>query len=333
MSKREFDELPVSEYNWLEEVRLGSSQTNKFEIHDATMRDGAHVVDFTDKERIQLAEALSDLGLRRIEIESRARVIKRQSIFPAEQHWKTMKEIANMGLKADIFTMRNVTEGRAGIDKALKYDVKNIVLQEPVQSGWLENLGQTEEHRIDEIQDVITYAKEQGCFIDFFNNHIGYSKLDYLLRIVNAGIEAGSDTLCITDSEGVCTPQTFGFLVKRYIQASEGKIPIQVHPHNDYGLALANTIAGYEAGASIVHCCVNSLGSRAGNTSLEEAVIALRVLYDVDLGLDYGKLYDVCTLVETMQQWPVAKNKPFNGYGIYSGPYKLGYFGKRPHER
>lgn len=302
----------------------------KYELHDATMRDGAHVVDFTDKERIHLTEALSDLGVHRIEIESREFVIKRQSVIPPEKHWETLKNIANMGLKGKIFTMRNLNEGRAGIDDSLKHDVPNIVLQEPVQRGWLESQGHTIEQRIELIQDVVGYAKERGCFIDFFNNHVGLSELGYLLKIVKAGIDAGADSLTITDSEGNCTPQTFKFLTQKYLEISEGKLPVEVHPHNDYGLALANTMASYEAGASVTHCCINSLGARAGNTSLEEICITLHVLYNVELGMNYEKLHDVCLLVEQMQQWPVGKNKPFNGYGIDKAPHKLEYFGK-PH--
>jgi len=199
-----------------------------------------------------------------------------------------------------------------------------------VQRGWLETKGQTIEQRIETVHDVVGYAKERGCYLDFFNNHVGLSELGYLLKIVKAGIDAGADSLCLTDSEGNCTPQTFKFLVKKLIEVSKGKLPIEVHPHNDYGLALANTMASYEAGASVTHCCVNSLGSRAGNTTLEEACIAFHVLYNVEFGMNYEKLYDMCQLVEQMQQWPVGKNKPFNGYGIDAAPHKLEYFGK-PH--
>ena len=333
MSKWKTENWEVSEYNWSREVRKGMTPPDRVEIHDATLRDGAHVVDFSDKERAQFATALSELGIRRIEIESRAPVIRRQSKYAPEKHWETLKKIVNMGLKARIFTMRNVIEGRAGIDEALKCDVSNIVLQEPVNRGRLQQLNQTVEQRINQVFDVITYAKEQGCFVDFFFPRITESELDYTLQIVTAGTEAGADSLCITDSAGSGTPRTFRFLVRKFIELTGDKIPVEIHPHNDFGLAMANLMAGYEAGASVIHCCVNGLGSRAGNTSLEEAVIALHVLYGVDLGLNYGKLYDVSKLVETIQQWPMAKNKPFYGYGISQAPYKLQYFGKKPHEK
>jgi len=333
MSKWKTNNWEVSEYNWMEEVRRGMTPPDKFDIHETTLRDGAHVVDFSDNERIQLATALSELGIRRIEIESRAPLLRQQSKYPPEKHLETLKNIANMGLKARIFTMRNVTEGTAGIDEALKCDVPNIVLQEPVNRGRMKELGQTMEQRIKQIQKVITYAKDQGCFIDFFTNRITESELNYLLQIVKAGAEAGADSLCITDTAGSGTPQTFHFLVRKFIDLTEGKLPIEIHPHNDFGLAMAALIAGYEAGASVAHCCVNSLGSRAGNISLEEAVMVLHVLYGVDLGLDYKKLYDVCKLVETMQQWPVAKNKPFNGGGIDEAPFDLQYFGRKPRRK
>jgi methanogen homocitrate synthase len=319
----------LSDYNWNDDVLRMINPPEKFELHDATMRDGAHVVDFSDKERIQLSVALSDLGVNRIEIESRASTIKRQSKYPPEKHWETLKNIANMGLKSKIFTHRNLHEGRSGINEALRHDVSNIVIQEPVHRGWLESQGHTFEQRIEFIHNVVSYAKESGFYVDFFINHVGLSELGYLLKIVKAGADGGADSICITDSEGNCTPQTFKFLTKKVLEVSEGKLPVEVHPHNDYGLALANTIASYGVGASVTHCCVNSLGSRAGNTALEEICIALRVLYNVELGLNYDKLYDVCHLVEQMQQWPVGKNKPFTGYGINAAPHKLEYFGKQ----
>jgi methanogen homocitrate synthase len=333
MSKWKTGSWEVSEYNWSEEVRKGMTPPDKIEIHDATLRDGAHVVDFSDKERAQFVIALSELGIRRIEIESRAPVIRGQSKYPPEKHWETLRRIVNMGLKVKIFTMRNVIEGRAGIDEAIKCDVSNIVLQEPVNRGRLQQLNQTIEQRINQIFDVITYAKERGCFVDFFFPRITESELDYSLQVVKAGTEAGADSLCITDSAGSGSPQTFRFLVRKFIEVTGGKIPVEIHPHNDFGLAMSNLMAGYEAGASVIHCCVNGLGSRAGNTPLVEAVIALHVLYGVDLGLNYSKLYDISKLVETMQQWPMAKNKPFYGYGISQAPYKLQYFGKKPHEK
>lgn len=334
MSKSKTENWEVSDYNWNDEVRTSTiSAPDKVLIHDATMRDGAHVVDFTDKERIQLTVALSELGVSRVEIESRDWVIKRQSKYAPEKHWETLKNIANMGLKTEIFTMRLASEGHEGIDEAIKYDVPKIVLQERVQKGRLAEMKQTLDQRIEQVQDVITYAKDRGCYIEWFLNRITLSDLDYLLRMVKAGTDAGADSLCITDSGGLATPDTFAFLVRKFREASGDKIPVAVHPHNDFGLALANGIAGYGAGSSIFHCCINSLGARAGNITLEEAVIGLHVLYDVDLGLDYSKLYDACKLVETMQEWPVAKNKPFNGYGLYSAPYKLQYFGKQPHQK
>jgi isopropylmalate/homocitrate/citramalate synthase len=301
------------------------------QLLDITMRDGAHVVDFSNAERLQLATFLGELGVHRIEIESRAYVIRRQSIYSPEDHWKTLKEITKLGLKSEIFTQRNVADGQAGIDRALQCDVNHIVLQEPVQRGWLAQQGQTEEERLRIIQELIEYAKAHGCFITFFNSHIFKADLDYLLRVITAGVEAGADSLCITDSEGLGTPHAFRSLVTRYLDVTKRRIPIETHPHNDFGLALANTLAGYEAGASVIHCSVNGLGSRAGNTRLEECVIALRTLFDLDLGLEYSRLHNVCELVELIQQWPTAKNKPFYGYGVQQAPYDLASFGKRPH--
>jgi isopropylmalate/homocitrate/citramalate synthase len=303
------------------------------QLLDITMRDGAHVVNFSNTERLQLATCLGELGVHRIEIESRAYVIRRQSIYSPEDHWKTLKEIVQLGLNSVIFTQRNVADGQAGIDRALQCDVNHIVLQEPVQRGWLAQQRQTKDERLQVIQELIQYAKAHGCYVTFFNSHIFKADLAYLRQVITAGVEAGADSLCITDSEGIGTPHAFHNLVTQYLEVTKRRVPIETHPHNDFGLALANTLAGYEAGASIIHCSVNGLGSRAGNTRLEECVIALQTLYDQDLGLEYSRLHDVCELVELIQQWPTAKNKPFYGYGVQQAPYDLSRFGKTPHHK
>ena len=98
------------------------------QLLDITMRDGAHVVDFSNAERLQLTTYLAELGVHRIEIESREYVIRRQSLYPPEDHWKTLKEITQLGLNSVIFTQRNVADGQAGIDRALHCDVNHIVL-------------------------------------------------------------------------------------------------------------------------------------------------------------------------------------------------------------
>jgi methanogen homocitrate synthase len=317
------------EYNKIEDSIRKISSLDNLKLHDITMRDGAHVVDFSNNERIELASQLSDLGVHRIEIESRENVIRRQSLYSPEDHWKTLKNIVGMGLKSDIYTMRNVIEGQKGIDESLKLEITHIELQEPVHRDWIKKLGQSEEERFEKIAKVIQYAKDMGCYIVFFNNHICDSDPKYLEKIIRLGKEFDVDSYCITDSEGMGGLDAFKYLTKKYIELSGGDVPVEIHAHNDFGLALANSLISINQGASVIHCSVNGLGSRAGNTKLEELIITLHAIYNMDLGLTYQKLYDVCKIVEYMQQWPIAKNKPFYGYGIHSAPYDLKYFGKK----
>ena len=321
--------IRTSEYNIIEDSIRKTGSLGKVKLHDITMRDGAHVVDFSNKERILLASQLSDLGVHRIEIESRENVILSQSLYSPEDHFETLKNIVNMGLKSDIYTMRNVQEGQKGIDESLKLDITHIMLQEPVNRDWLKKVGQREEERFEKIKKVIRYAKDMGCSIVFFNNHICDSDPKYLDKIIKLGKECEVDSYCITDSEGIGGLDAFRRLTQKYVEVSDGDIPVEIHAHNDFGLALANSLVSIDCGASVIHCSVNGLGSRTGNTILEELVIALRTIYKTDLGLNYQKLYEVCEIVEHMQQWPVAKNKPFYGYGIHEAPYYLEYFGKK----
>jgi isopropylmalate/homocitrate/citramalate synthase len=124
------------------------------------------------------------------------------------------------------------------------------------------------------------------------------------------------DRVRIVDTTGCATPQIVGFLVREMRQVTD--IPIEIHCHDDFGLAVANTIAGVQQGAEYVSVTVNGIGERSGNASLEETALALKVLYGVDCGLDMTQFVAVSQLVEELSGIALQAHKAVVGRGAFS---------------
>jgi len=338
MSFWKTDNWQVTPLDFINEVTASIAPHKKPAIHDITLRDGLESVGivFGREEKIELARALDDLGISRIEV----------GLGTSAEEMETVKIIANSGLKANIFTFRTIQEGRAGIDLALKYGVSHVVSATYVSDIGIKSIGSTREQVVAQIIDTITYAKAHGMYVNFFTIDSTRADLDFVLQAVNvAANEAHADSVSLVDSYGVTNPEAVRYLTKKYTEAVKGKVPVEVHCHNDFGLGLANAIAGYTAGAEVIHASFNGLGNRAGNPATEEVAVCLRVLYGVDLNLKYEKLFSVCKLVEKQSKWTLANNKPVSGSGVFAtesgatfinmgkpfcSPYNPGFVGQVP---
>jgi methanogen homocitrate synthase len=134
-----------------------------------------------------------------------------------------------------------------------------------------------------------------------------------------AGIMKNSppNSVAIVDSMGSALPRSIQYLVRKMKSMTNG-LPVEVHTHNDFGIALATELAGLEAGANVVHSCVNGLGERTGNVATEELVVALKILYGVDNDYKLDKLVEVCQMVEKISGVALAENKPIAGSRNYT---------------
>ncbi len=151
------------------------------------------------------------------------------------------------------------------------------------------------------------------------------SDRNYLNQIFKAVAETGADRIDIPDTVGYATPKYISELVKDVINAT--KLPVSVHCHDDFGLAVANSIAGFESGASCAHVTINGLGERAGNASLEEVVMALQCLYNYQHNINTSILYDVSKFVSNTMGIIVQPNKAIigeNAFGHESGIHTHG---------
>ncbi len=139
---------------------------------------------------------------------------------------------------------------------------------------------------------------------------------DYLAEIIEAVSEEGIDWLNIPDTCGVATPGRMADLVSFVAEHTDAAI--DVHTHDDFGLASANALSGYEAGAAQSQVSVNGIGERAGNAAYEEVVMALESLYDVDTGIDTTRITELSRIVEAKSDIPTPANKPIVGENAFS---------------
>jgi 2-isopropylmalate synthase len=139
----------------------------------------------------------------------------------------------------------------------------------------------------------------------------------FLLETIRATDEAGADWINVPDTTGVATPTRFAKLIQTVVDAVENA-RIDVHTHDDFGLAAANALSGYEAGAGQAQVSVNGIGERAGNASYEEVVMALRSLYDVDTGIDTTQITKLSRMIAEKSDVPVPGNKPVVGDNAFS---------------
>jgi methanogen homocitrate synthase len=206
---------------------------------------------------------------------------------------------------------------REDVDIALDAGVSSMTIEVPSSDVMIEKGFQwTKEEAIDKAMDTLTYAKKHGLYVNFFPYDTTRADWRFLKRLVTAAVEqAHIDSVTVVDTFSVCIPEGIAYLVSKF--RDEFKIPVWVHTHNDLGLAVANGIAGAAAGAECIHAAVNGMGDGCGNAATEEVAVALRVAYGVDLGLNYGKLYDMCKMVEDCSKVPLSPGKPVAGENCF----------------
>ena len=283
--------------------------TSKYiRILDTTLRDGEQTpgVSLTPEDKIDIAKQLSKLGVDVIE-----------AGFPSssEGEKKIVKEIAKLGLESQICALSRATRG--DIEAALDCDVDLIhvfIPTSPVQMKYAVNL--TPEQVLASAVESIEYVKAHAVECEFSPMDATRSEMPFLKQVCQAAEKAGMDSLNLPDTVGIMIPKsTFKFVeeIKSVV-----KTPISIHCHNDFGLAVANSLAAVEAGAEQVHVAVNGLGERAGNASLEEVVMALQVLYKYKTGVNSRLIYSTSRMVATLTGIAVQANKALVGENAFA---------------
>jgi 2-isopropylmalate synthase len=285
-----------------------SKKPPRIRIFDTTLRDGEQSpgVSLTFEDKIEIAKQLSLLGVDTIE-----------AGFPASSDGekKVMKEIVSLKLDTEICALARAN--RSDIDAAIECGVPAVhvfIPTSPVQMKYAVNL--TPEQVLSTAVDSIEYVKEHGLICEFSPMDATRTKPAFLKQICQAAEEAGMDRLNVPDTVGIMVPRTMHKLTMDIKKAV--KTPISVHCHDDFGMAVANSLAAVEAGATQVHATINGLGERAGNASLEEVVMALHMIYKLRTHVNTRLLYSTSRMVSTLTGLQVQANKAIVGENAFA---------------
>lgn len=298
----------VSYINFLPDVRKDFKMPEKVFIHDITLRDGEQQagVTFNKNDKVEIAKMLDELGVHRIEAGMPA---------VSQEDKEAVKAVANEGLKAKVFCFARCM--KRDVDLALECDVDGIAMEIPSSEHLIRDAyGWPLEKAIDLSIEATAYAAKHGLHVAFFTIDGTRADLNWWFKIVDkVATEGHMDSLVLVDTFGVCHPEAIRYLTRKVRE--HFKKPIEVHLHNDFGLAVANTLAAVTEGAEIVHTTVNGIGERMGNADLAEVALALEALYGVRLNLKYTKLYELSKLVEKLSGVKVPPHKAIVGDGAF----------------
>lgn len=244
-------------------------------IDDTTLRDGEQTagVVFSNAEKIEIAKRLDDIGVHQIE-----------AGIPAMggDELKTVKKIASLDLNASILAWNRAVISdiraslRCGVHAvAISISASDIHIQHKLRTSrdWI----------LESIKKSVAFAKEHDVYVSVNAEDASRADFEFLLEFATTAREAGADRIRFCDTLGILDPFESYRVVSKLIELT--KMDVEMHTHNDFGMATANALAGVRAGAKYVNVTVTGLGERAGNAALEEVVMALKYISGIDLGL------------------------------------------------
>jgi 2-isopropylmalate synthase len=288
-------------------------------VFDTTLRDGEQSpgAALNVNEKIEIAHALEELG---VDIIEAGFPISSPGDFRAVQ--RISQEIRDRiicGLtranRKDIEVAANALKPAARPRIHTGLGVSDVHVRH--------KLGMTHEEALERGVDAVKYARRFVDDVQYYTEDAGRADPEYLYRVVEAVIAAGATVVNIPDTTGYSTPDEFGALIAGIVNhvPNVDRATIAVHCHNDLGMATANTLAAVQNGARQVEVTVNGIGERAGNTSLEEVVLALKTRRDffhLDSRIDTRRIYPVSRLVSELTGIPVQPNKAIVGSNAFA---------------
>ncbi|WWU63724.1 2-isopropylmalate synthase [Clostridium baratii] len=287
-------------------------------IFDTTLRDGEQTpkVSLNPEEKLEIAKQLESLGVDVIE-----------AGFPMASNgdFEGVKLIAENIKNSTINALarankKDIDRAYEAIKAAKKKRIHIFIATSELHMKY--KLKMTGEEVIDKVKTMVKYAKGLVDDVEFSPEDGSRSDREFLYRVLETAIESGATVLNIPDTVGYSTPKEFGELIKGIKENVKGieNIIISVHCHNDLGLAVANSLEAVENGATQVECAINGLGERAGNTALEEIVMALKTrgdIYNVYTNIKTENIYRVSSIVSHFSGVNVQPNKAIVGKNAF----------------
>ena len=289
-------------------------------IFDTTLRDGEQTpgVSLSPEKKLNIAKKLDELGIDAIE-----------TGFPviSDGEREAVKMITTANLKAELcgLARTNKKDIDAAIDCGLNY-IHTFIATSDIHLEY--KLKMTRDEALSKAIEAVEYGKSRGLQVEFSAEDATRTDREFLKKVFGEVAKAGADRIDIPDTVGYSTPQYIAEITKDAIDAT--KLPVSVHCHNDFGLAVANAISGIQAGAQCAHVTINGIGERAGNASLEEFVMALNSLQfeqKWETNINTKLLYETSRYVSKLVGITVQPNKAIvgeNAFGHESGIHTHG---------
>ena len=287
-------------------------------IFDTTLRDGEQSpgATMTHDEKLEIAEMLDEMGVDVIE-----------AGFPiaSEGDFNAVAEIARRSRESTICGLAranptDIDRAWEAVRHAASPRIHTFIGTSPLHRA-IPDL--TQDEMADRIHETVTHARNLCDNVQWSPMDATRTEWDYLCRVIEIAIKAGATTINIPDTVGYTAPGESADLIRRLIKEVPGSedVVFATHCHNDLGMATANALAAVEGGARQIECTINGLGERAGNTALEEVVMALRTRGDImpfHTGIDTTRIMALSRRVSTVSGFPVQFNKAIVGKNAFA---------------
>ncbi len=298
----------------------------KIEVLDTTLRDGEQTpgISLNAAKKLRIAVKLDEIGVNAIEA---------GSAVTSEGERDAIRLITSQGLNAEIVSFARTLI--KDVDYCLECDVDAVNVVVPTSDLHLKyKLRKSRDEMIEDAVKVVEYAKDHGLNVEVAAEDSTRTDLKYLRRMYKEVIASGADRICPCDTVGMLTPlKSFKF----YQSFTDLGVPVSAHCHNDFGLAVANTLSAIDGGAKRFHGTINGIGERAGNAAIEEVVLGLNTLYkdngyeenynwestqkktsQYTTDIKINQIYNTSKLVSRLSNAPIGLNKPIVGENAFA---------------
>jgi 2-isopropylmalate synthase len=296
-----------------------NAQTDFVRIFDTTLRDGEQSpgASMTGEQKVVIARQLEKLGVD---------VIEAGFAASSEGDFDSVVRVCKEVKRPRVLSLARSQEG--DINKALKAveHAKNPGIHIFIATSDIHlkhKLRMSREQVLEAAVNAVSYAKKRMDYIEFSAEDASRSDLEFMIRVFREVIRAGANTINVPDTTGYAIPSEFGALISNLIERTAGaeRVIWSAHCHNDLGLAVANSLAAVHNGARQIECTINGIGERAGNTSLEEVVMALRTrknYLDLNTHITTEQIFPTSRLVSQVTGIPIPINKPIVGDNAFA---------------
>ena len=277
-------------------------------VLDTTLRDGEQTpgISLTSLEKLRIATKLDEIGIDFIEA---------GSAITSEGERESIKEITKQGFNAEILSFSRPLN--IDIDYCLDCDVDAVNLVVPTSDLHIfDKLKTDKDNLLDLSNNAVEYCKDHGLTVELSAEDASRSDFDFLKTVYSNAIEHGADRICVCDTVGILTPDSSFDLFNKL---NDVNVPVACHCHNDFGLAVANTLSALKGGVTEIHTTINGIGERAGNTSFEECVVSIdRLFPQFSTDIKINEIYDISKLVARSTGVYIQPNKAIVGENAFA---------------